>query len=70
MAGSSDAHFQPEEDGIRLRIRKDGILKKVIMFTHSEFKKYLLKLKSMAHVRLNIDYLPQDGRFDFETEKG
>ena len=69
MAWSSDAHFQPEEDWIRLRIRKDWILKKIIMFKHSEFKKYLLKLKSLAHVRLNIDYLPQDGRFDFETEK-
>ncbi len=69
MAGSSDAHFQPEEDWIRLRIRKDWILKKILMFTHSEFKKYMLKLKSMAHVRLNIDYMPQDWRFDFETTK-
>jgi len=69
MAWSSDAHFQPEEDGIRLRIRKDGILKKILMFTHSEFKKYLLKLKSISRVRLNVDYAPQDGRFDFETEK-
>ena len=69
MAWSSDAHFQSEEDGVWLRIRKDGILRKILMFTHWEFKKYLLKLKSMTHVKLNIDYLPQDGRFDFETEK-
>ena len=69
MAWSSDAHFQPEEDWVRLRIRKDWILKKIIMFKHTEFKKYLLKLKSISGVRLNIDYLPQDGRFDFETEK-
>ena len=69
MAWSSDAHFQPEEDGIWLRVRKDWILKRVVRFSHAEFKKYLLKLKSLAHVRLNIDYLPQDGRFDFETYK-
>ena len=67
---SSDAHFQPEEDGVYLRLRINGILKKVLVFTNQEFKKYLLKLKSIAKVKMNVDYLPQDGRFDFETKKG
>ena len=69
MSWSSDAHFQPEEDGVYLRLRIDGILKKVLMFTNQEFKKYLLKLKSISKVKMNVDYLPQDGRFDFTTKK-
>jgi type II secretory ATPase GspE/PulE/Tfp pilus assembly ATPase PilB-like protein len=69
MSGSSDLHFQPEEDGVWIRLRVDGILKKIVVFTLAEFKKYLIKLKSIAKVKLNIDYIPQDGRFDFETKK-
>jgi len=69
MSWSSDAHFQPEEDGVYLRLRIDGILKKVLIFTHQEFQKYLLKLKSISKVKMNVNYLPQDGRFDFITKK-
>jgi len=69
MSGSSDLHFQPEEDGVWLRLRIDWVLKKILVFSLVEFKKYLLKLKSIAKVKLNIDYLPQDGRFNFEIKK-
>jgi len=68
-AWSSDAHFQPEEDGVYLRLRINWILKKVLVFTNQEFKKYLLKLKSMSKVKMNVNYLPQDGRFDFFVKK-
>lgn len=40
-------------------------MKQLLTFTHAEFKKYLLKIKFMAGTKMNIDYLPQDGRFDF-----
>jgi len=69
MSGSSDAHFQPEEDGVWLRLRINGILKKILMFKTQEFKKYLLKLKSISKVKMNVNYIPQDGRFDFITKK-
>lgn len=64
---ASDLHFQSEEDGIVLRVRKDWVLKKVIQFTHFEFKKYLTKIKFMSWVKLNVDYIPQDWRFSFES---
>jgi type IV pilus assembly protein PilB len=64
----SDLHFQPEEIGVVTRVRKDGILRTVLTFSHNEFKKYLLKLKYISWVRMNIDYIPQDGRFDFTVE--
>lgn len=46
-------------------MRKDGVMKSLLQFTHAEFKKYLLKLKFMAGTKMNVDYMPQDGRFDF-----
>jgi type II secretory ATPase GspE/PulE/Tfp pilus assembly ATPase PilB-like protein len=42
-------------------------MQEVLEFTHSDFKKYLQKLKFIAGTKMNIDYLPQDGRFSFET---
>ena len=65
QAGASDLHFQPELEGIVMRMRKDGVMKQLLKFTHAEFKKYLLKIKFMAGAKMNVDYMPQDGRFDF-----
>jgi type II secretory ATPase GspE/PulE/Tfp pilus assembly ATPase PilB-like protein len=48
-----------------MRMRKDGVMKPLLKFTIAEFKKYLLKIKFMAGTKMNIDYMPQDGRFDF-----
>lgn len=68
QSGASDLHFQPEQDKVCMRMRKDGIMKDVLDFTQAEFKKYLLKLKFMSGAKMNIDYLPQDGRFDFQVD--
>lgn len=67
QSGASDLHFQPEENGIVLRLRIDGVLYQILTFSHQEFWKYLQKIKFMAGVKMNVDYLPQDGRFSFEA---
>lgn len=64
---ASDMHFQPEWKNVVLRLRLDGILQDVINFDIQDFWKYLQKLKFISGVKMNIDYLPQDGRFSFET---
>lgn len=68
QAGASDLHFQPESDKVVMRMRKDGIMKNVLEFTLAEFKKYSLKIKFMSGAKMNIDYLPQDGRFEFPVD--
>ncbi len=68
QSGASDLHFQPEQEKVLMRMRKDGIMKNVLEFTEAEFKKYLLKMKFMSGAKMNIDYLPQDGRFDFPVD--
>ncbi|USN55162.1 MAG: Flp pilus assembly complex ATPase component TadA [Candidatus Peribacteria bacterium] len=66
QSGASDVHFQTEEVGVVMRVRRDGLLYTVIVFTAAEFQKYLMKLKFMAGVKMNITDLSQDGRFDFD----
>ncbi|MBQ7616525.1 hypothetical protein IJS64_00620 [bacterium] len=48
QAGASDLHFQPEENGIILRLRIDGVLHQILTFTHQEFWKYMQKIKFMS----------------------
>ncbi|MFA7717613.1 MAG: GspE/PulE family protein [Candidatus Absconditabacterales bacterium] len=69
QTGASDLHFQSEEKGVLTRIRIDGVLQEILEFTHDDFRKYLQKLKFISGAKMNIDYLPEDGRFDFVVEK-
>lgn len=64
---ASDLHLQPQKDGVLLRLRIDGVMQEVLHFTHNDFKKYLQKLKFIAGTKMNIDYVPQDGRFSFDA---
>nr|WP_232503217.1 type II secretion system ATPase GspE [Parachlamydia acanthamoebae] len=60
--GASDIHFEPLEDGLRVRYRIDGILQN----RHSpavEFQAQLLtRIKVMAKLDIAEHRLPQDGR--------
>jgi len=67
QTGASDLHFQPQEDGVVVRIRVDGVLQELLKFEHEDFKKYLQKMKFISGTKMNVDYLPQDGRFAFES---
>jgi type II secretory ATPase GspE/PulE/Tfp pilus assembly ATPase PilB-like protein len=42
-------------------------LQEILEFTHEDFLKYLQKMKFIAGTKMNIDYVPQDGRFSFES---
>ena len=64
---ASDLHLQPEAEGVFVRIRIDWVLETLLTFSHDEFKKYLQKIKFIAWVKMNIDYVPQDGRFSFDA---
>lgn len=69
QAGASDLHFQTEHQGVVTRLRKDGILQTLFIFTHEEFQKYLMKFKYMAGVKMNITAHSQDGRFSVQLRK-
>lgn len=65
QAWASDVHFQSEELWVVMRLRIDGMLQTVIVFTHAEFEKYLMKIKFDAWVKMNLWKISQDWRFDF-----
>lgn len=70
QAGASDLHFQSESQGIVMKVRIDGVLQNVVTFSQKEFTKYMQKLKFIAGTKMNVDYIPQDGRFSFEADIG
>lgn len=41
------------------------MLQNVAVLTHEEYIVYLMKIKYMSGVKINIAQTPQDGRFDF-----
>lgn len=67
QAWSSDLHFQPEEDHISMKLRIDWVLQEICTFDHKEFYPYGKKIKFIAGTKMNVEYIPQDGRFWMEA---
>ncbi len=67
---ASDMHMQSESQGVVVRLRRNGILETIDTLSHEEFVVYLMKIKYIAWVKINIAKTPQDGRFDFEVWTG
>lgn len=61
--GASDVHFEPEEVGVRLRYRLDGLLLDVLAFDQDTYRLVLSRLKLLSGLKLNITGEAQDGRF-------
>lgn len=60
---ASDIHLEPEEKGIRLRYRLDGVLTDILHFDKETFNLLLSRIKLVSNVKLNIKEKAQDGRF-------
>ncbi len=65
--GASDVHIEPEENGIRLRYRLDGVLHDIIDLDRSIYERLISRLKLLSGMILNIKNEAQDGRFTFST---
>lgn len=62
---ASDIHIEPEEGGIRLRYRLDGVLHDIIDLDRTLYTRLMSRLKLLAGMILNIRTEAQDGRFTF-----
>jgi len=60
---ASDIHVEAEETSVKARYRIDGVLYVVADIPHELWPKIISRLKLLSHLKLNIDTLPQDGRF-------
>ncbi len=60
---SSDIHIEAEEKEIKIRFRIDGVLNTVAVLPHKLWRKIISRIKLLSGMKMNIDTIPQDGRF-------
>lgn len=63
--GASDIHIEPEEHGIRLRYRLDGVLHDIMDMEKKIHERIISRLKLLSGMILNKHHQAQDGRFTF-----
>ncbi|MBD3270177.1 type II secretion system protein GspE [Candidatus Peregrinibacteria bacterium] len=68
-AGSSDIHLEAEETFVRCRYRIDGVLHEVFRIDKATFEHISSQLKYQSKLKVNIDDIPQDGRFFFKVNE-
>lgn len=61
--GISDLHFEPEENFVRLRCRKDGVLSTTQTFHKQYWSAMSQRIKIMSGMDIADKLAPQDGRF-------
>ncbi len=61
---SSDVHFDNYEKYVVLRFRMDWVLVDIFKLTKKEYKLSLEKIKYSSHLKLNINNIPQDWKFN------
>ena len=64
---ASDIHIEPEEAGVRLRYRLDGVLHDVADLDNYIYKRLMSRLKLLSGMVLNVKAEAQDGRFSFNS---
>lgn len=61
--GASDVHLEPEDTGVRMRYRLDGVLLEVSTFDAATYALISARIKLLSGLKLNIKNAAQDGRF-------
>ncbi len=63
--GASDIHIEPEESGVRVRYRLDGVLHDILDLDRGVYERLTSRIKLLAGLKLNVHDEAQDGRFTF-----
>lgn len=66
---ASDIHIEPEEGGVRLRYRIDGLLEDIGHLPEEMYRLGLSRIKMLSKMKLNVRDRSQDGHF-FIMEDG
>lgn len=67
--GASDIHIEPNHDEIVIRLRIDGILKKLESLPMNLLDRIMARIKVLANLNISETRHPQDGRFEVRQEK-
>ena len=65
--GASDIHIEPEVDGLRIRYRRDGILRDVMTAPRNLQSGVASRIKIMADLDIAEKRVPQDGRIQMKV---
>jgi type IV pilus assembly protein PilB len=67
--GASDVHFEPEEDGMRVRFRVDGVLREAANVPKRMVGAVVSRIKIMSDLNIAEKRVPQDGRVSITVEE-
>lgn len=65
---ASDVHIDPQEDGIRVRYRVDGVMRTERVLPKHMMGVISARLKILSKLNIAERRLPQDGRFNMDVE--
>lgn len=69
QVGASDVHIEPQENGLQIRVRVDGVLQNQTMADKRIGGALAQRLKLMAGLDISEKRLPQDGRFSVRLKE-
>ncbi|MDO5561560.1 MAG: GspE/PulE family protein [bacterium] len=69
-SNASDVHIEPQTNRIRVRYRIDGILQEKLVLPRSVAEDLVSRIKILSRLKIDEKRLPQDGRFNFSSDKG
>ncbi|MBI2466034.1 MAG: Flp pilus assembly complex ATPase component TadA [Candidatus Sungbacteria bacterium] len=67
---ASDIHIEPEKNEVGIRFRLDGVLQPAGIVTHNIYQLLLSRIKLLSGLQINIQNVPQDGRFTIKEKGG
>lgn len=68
QSNASDVHIEAEEKAVKIRYRIDGILYDAAELAKTAWPKIISRVKLLAELKINVDDIPQDGRFTIYLE--
>lgn len=66
--GASDVHIEPNAQGLRARLRIDGLLHSKHQFSEAVSEQVISRIKLMAKMDVAERRFAQDGRFSFQSQ--
>jgi len=68
--GASDVHFEPDDSGVRVRVRVDGVLRQVTSLPLGSHAGLVSRIKIMGDMDIAERRRPQDGRITYKSPIG
>jgi type IV pilus assembly protein PilB len=66
-SGASDIHLEPQEAGMRIRYRVDGILSEKHTLPKEMQESIVARIKILSNLKIDEKRVPQDGRFKIQV---